>query len=113
MGASVSNMGGGMVELATIAMNTTYTGNEPWVAEMEKFDMIYLETNLNGVSDAYSMATQIYSLASFKKILDEGKQKTIYFLTRSFSGNNQSVRISNGHFYGIGASSMKIYGVKL
>jgi len=96
-----------MVELATIAMNTTYTGNEPWVAEIEKFDMIYLESNYGGSN--HSVLTQIYSSDTFKNLLDKAiSGDPVYILDFS-----RYVYIYNGYFSGSGISSLKIYGIKL
>lgn len=107
-----------MVELATITIGTTYTGNEPWVAEIEKFDRIYVETDYGSVGVAYTVGTQIYSSASFKKLLDEGKTMTtttgeVYLLMQALGGSSlRHVKLSNSVFKGSNVSSLKIYGIK-
>lgn len=118
MGAKVGNIGGSMVELATLAMNTRYTGNEPWVARIEEFDMIYVESNYGTESGYYSVATQIYSSATFKDLLDKGLAITsgsVYILVQSLDGSYhvRYVNMNNGNLSGEHISSLKIYGIKL
>ena len=107
-----------MVELATIAMNTQYTGNEPWVARIEEFDMIYVESDYGTETGYNSVATQIYSSATFKDLLDKGLAITsgsVYILIQVIDGSYKKryVDMNSGRFSGEHISSLKIYGIKL
>lgn len=110
--------------LATINRGDKYTGNESWVAQLDKYNLIYVE----GVLGCYgsgqtlqTMPTAIYSPTAFKTMLDAGKATTtehIAFLIQ-YSGNASNYRCfkMTAGYWGVhntasNIPSIKIYGIK-
>lgn len=128
MGCSISSVGGGMNLLAEISMGAQYTGNEAWVPQLGKYNLIYLEADFGSIGSAAmkTTPTAIYSPSAFKKMLDYGKTTSadyVFFVTAISGGQTgtnltgyRGVRMNYG-YWGVNngdanITKLKIYGIK-